>query len=167
MEASKLTIRRRRLCGWHGVITTASVTAATVIMIMTIPFNGLFSRTTWVSQYEMGKTSLDLNEARDDGFFWCSDISWSIYICKQFALLLQADNHTSTSSLSFYRPAALPDAQPTVSKHCRHLLKILWNFQWLCLQCFDAVIVQSLRGSPCAKNVREVSLHFHELDHVA
>jgi len=51
------------------VITTASVTAATVIMIMTIPFNGLFSRTTWVSQYEMGKTSLDLNEARDDGFF--------------------------------------------------------------------------------------------------
>ena len=28
-------------------------------------------------------------------------------------------------------------------------------------------IVQSLRGSPCEKNVREVSLHFHELDHVA
>ena len=27
--------------------------------------------------------------------------------------------------------------------------------------------VQSLRGSPCAKNVREVSLHFHELDHMA
>jgi len=69
MEATKLTIRCRRLCGWHGVITTASVTAATVIMIMTIPFNGLFSRTTWVSQYEMGKTSLDLNEASDDCFF--------------------------------------------------------------------------------------------------
>ena len=30
-----------------------------------------------------------------------------------------------------------------------------------------AQLVQSLRGSPCAKNVREVSLHFHELDHVA
>jgi len=29
------------------------------------------------------------------------------------------------------------------------------------------LIVQSLRGSPCEKNVREVSLHFHELDHVA
>ena len=29
------------------------------------------------------------------------------------------------------------------------------------------IVVQSLRGSPCAKNVREVSLHFHELDHVA
>ena len=30
-------------------------------------FNGLFSRTTGVSQYQKGKTSLDLNEARDDG----------------------------------------------------------------------------------------------------
>ena len=27
----------------------------------------LFSRTTWVSWYHKGKTSLDLNEARDDG----------------------------------------------------------------------------------------------------
>ena len=31
------------------------------------PFNGLFSRTTQVSQYEKGKTSLDLNKTRDDG----------------------------------------------------------------------------------------------------
>ena len=30
-------------------------------------FNGLVSRTTWVSQYQKGKASLDLNEARDDG----------------------------------------------------------------------------------------------------
>jgi len=29
--------------------------------------------------------------------------------------LLQTDNHASTSSLIFYRPNALPDAQPTVS----------------------------------------------------
>ena len=44
------------------------------------PFNGLFSRTTWVSRYQKGKTSLDLNDARDDGGF-CdgSGISWTIY----------------------------------------------------------------------------------------
>ena len=30
---------------------------------------------------------------------------------------LQTDNHTNTSSLNFYRLDALPDAQPTVSKH--------------------------------------------------
>jgi len=31
---------------------------------------------------------------------------------------LQTDNHTSTSPLSYYRPDALPDAQPTALKHC-------------------------------------------------
>jgi len=30
------------------------------------PFDGLFSRKTWVSRYQTGKTSLDLNEAKDD-----------------------------------------------------------------------------------------------------
>ena len=33
------------------------------------PFNGLFSMTIWVSQYQKGKTSVDLNEARDEGFW--------------------------------------------------------------------------------------------------
>ena len=31
------------------------------------PFNGLFSSTSWVSRYQRGKTSLDLNEAGHDG----------------------------------------------------------------------------------------------------
>jgi len=34
---------------------------------------------------------------------------------------LQTDNHTSISSLDFYRPDALPGAQPTVSKHRRQV----------------------------------------------
>jgi len=29
---------------------------------------------------------------------------------------LQTDNHIDTSSLNFYRPVALPETQPTVSK---------------------------------------------------
>jgi len=63
------------------------------------PFNGLFSRTTWVSRYQKGKTSLDLNEARDDGVLGCNDISWTIMqtICTS----LQTDNHINTSSLQF------------------------------------------------------------------
>jgi len=40
-------------------------------MVMTYtalrPFDGLFFRTTCVSRYQKGKTSPDLNEARDDG----------------------------------------------------------------------------------------------------
>jgi len=35
---------------------------------------------------------------------------------------LQTDNHTSTSPLSFYRPDALPAAQPTASKHWRRII---------------------------------------------
>ena len=38
---------------------------------------------------------------------------------------LQTDNHASTSSLSFYRPNALPDAQPTVSKHRRYNVDVI------------------------------------------
>ena len=37
-----------------------------------------FSRTTWVSRYQKGRTSLDLNEARDVGFWDGSGISWTI-----------------------------------------------------------------------------------------
>jgi len=46
-------------------------------------FSGLLSRTTWVSQYRKGKTSLDLNEARSDEVLVCSFIS--LTICKQSA----------------------------------------------------------------------------------
>ena len=77
-------------------------------------FSGLFSKTTWVSRYQKGKTRLDLNEARDDGVLGCSGISWTIMqtICTS----LQIDNHSNNSSLNFYWPDALPDAQPAVSK---------------------------------------------------
>jgi len=37
----------------------------------------------------------------------------------QVCTSLQTDNHTSTSTLSFYRPDALPAAQPTASKQRR------------------------------------------------
>jgi len=49
------------------------------VLLLVLPllhsFNGLFSRTTCVSRYQKGKTSLDLNEARDDGVLGCSGIA--------------------------------------------------------------------------------------------
>jgi len=38
----------------------------------------------------------------------------------QVCTSLQTDNHANTSPLVFYRPDALPVAQPTASKHWRH-----------------------------------------------
>ena len=52
-------------------------------LLLVHSFNGLFFRTTWASQYQKGKTSMDLNEARDDGVLGCSGISWTI--CTQSA----------------------------------------------------------------------------------
>jgi len=68
-------------------------------------FNGPFSRTTQVSRVQKGKTNLDFTEARDQ--------LGHMQVCTS----LQTDNHASTPSLCFYKPDALPAAQPTASKH--------------------------------------------------
>ena len=75
------------------------------------PFNSPFSGTTQVSRYQKGKTNLDFTEASD------SEWQWHQLGHMQVCTLLQTDNHTSTPPLFFYRPDALPAAQPTVSKH--------------------------------------------------
>ena len=75
------------------------------------PFNGPLSGTTQVSQYQKGKTNLDFTEA-DSGWQWHQ--LGHMQVCTS----LQTDDHTSTPPLlCFYRPDALPAAQPTVSKH--------------------------------------------------
>jgi len=93
------------------------------------PFNCLFSRTTWVSQYQKGKTSLDLNETKDDGV-----LGWQWHQLDHMQTIctsLQPDEHTNTWSLNFYRPNALADAKPTVSKHWRHIHALSKNTWWL------------------------------------
>ena len=58
-----------------------------------------------------GKTNLDFTEARD------SEWQWHQLGHMQVCTSLQTDNHASTPPLRFYRPDALPAAQPTASKH--------------------------------------------------
>ena len=75
-------------------------------------FNGPLSGTTRVSRYQKGKTNLDSTEARD------SEWQWHQLGHMQVCTSVQTDNHASTPPLSFfYRPDALPAAQPTASKH--------------------------------------------------
>jgi len=83
----------------------------------THPFNGPFSGTTQVGRYQKGKTNLDFTEARDSKWQWHQ--LGHIQVCTS----LRTDNHASTPLLSFYRPDALPAAQPTASKHRRHKCK--------------------------------------------
>jgi len=87
----------------------------------THPFNGPFSGTTRVSQYQKGKTNLDFTEAR------YSECQWHQLGHMQVCISLQTDNHASTPQLKFfYRPDALPATRPTVSKHRRHIF-FSWN----------------------------------------
>ena len=90
------------------LLTAASSRSFTTLYYMyhthTHPFNGLFSGTTRLSQYQKGKTNLDFTEARDSG------ISWAISVCTS----LQTDNHASTPPLSFLQ-AGCPSCRPTNS----------------------------------------------------
>ena len=64
-----------------------------------------------VSWYRKGKTTVDFTEARD------SELQWHQLGHMQVCTLLQTDNHASTNTTQFfYKPDALPAAQPTVSK---------------------------------------------------
>jgi len=75
------------------------------------PFNSPLSRTIWVSRYQKGKTNLNLlKQEKVSG----SGISWAIY--KSAPGRIQTTTPTPHHSV-FYRPHALPAAQPTVSKH--------------------------------------------------
>ena len=72
------------------------------------PFNGLFSRTTWVSRYQKGKTNLDFTGARD------SEWQWHQLGHMQVRTSLQTDNHASTPLLCFLQ-AGCPSCHPTNS----------------------------------------------------
>jgi len=73
----------------------------------------LFSGTTRVSRYQKGKTNLEFAGARDSEWQWHQLGHNFMQVCTS----LQTDNHASTPPLSFYRPDALPAAQPTASNH--------------------------------------------------
>ena len=79
----------------------------------TRPFNSPLSGTTRVSRYQKGKTNLDFTEARDVSG---SGISWAMCKCapRSRQITTPAPRHSD-----FYRPDALPAAQPTASKHWR------------------------------------------------
>ena len=74
------------------------------------------------SRYQKSKTGT--------GFKWSKrwwDCWMAVALAGPYANILhltQTDNHTNTSSLNFYRPNALPDTKPTVSKHWSTFLLI-------------------------------------------
>jgi len=79
--------------------------------VHTHAFNGPLFGTTQVSRYQTGKANLDLLEQE---IVSGSGISWAI--CKSAPCSRQITIPAPHYSV-FYRPDALPAAQPTASKH--------------------------------------------------
>ena len=75
---------------------------------------GPLSRTTRVSRYQKGKTNMDFTEARDS--------EWQWHQLGHMQVCMPAPHHSY-----FYRPEAFPAAQPTASKHIRHIKEIHTN----------------------------------------
>jgi len=76
------------------------------------PFYGLFSKTTWVSRARKVEPFWILIKQEMMGWQW-HQLDHMEIICTSF----KTENDASISSLSFYRPDAVPDAQTRVSKH--------------------------------------------------
>ena len=93
------------------------------IYIYTHPFNGPLSGTTQVGRYQKGKTNLDLLKQETVSG---NGISWAI--CKSAPRSRQITTPAPHYSV-FYRPDALPAAQPTASKHWRQLVRLQHYWQ--------------------------------------
>ena len=94
------------LCYLHRVHTHARTHART--HTHTHLFNGPFSRTTRVGQYQKSKTNLDFTEARDSEWQWHQ--LGHMHVCTS----LQTENHAITPPLSFLQ-AGCPSCRPTNS----------------------------------------------------
>jgi len=87
------------------------------------PFNGPLSRTTRVSRYQKGKPIwILLKQETVSG----SGISWAV--CKSAPRSRQITTPAPHHSV-FYRPDALPAAQPTASKHWRQKMSVVFIVQ--------------------------------------
>jgi len=64
-----------------------------------------------VGRYQKGKTNLDFTEARDSEWQWHQLGHMQVYTS------LQTNKPFQHPTTVFYRPDALPAAQPTASKH--------------------------------------------------
>ena len=131
-----------------GVAEVAQITPHTQ------PFNGLFSRTTWVSRYQKGKTNLDYTGARD------SEWQWHQLGHMQVCTSLHTDNHASTPPLCFLQ-AGCPSCRPTNS--VKALKARIMNYKQTMPHYFHHTttttdVLQPLSSSTCVRLSRHLQL---------
>ena len=111
-------------CFWYMYFAYSQQTAENGMTVsgqtytrFTHRFNGPLSGTTQVSRYQKVKPIwILLKQETVSG----NSISWDIHVCKSAPRSRQITTPAPHHSV-FYRPDALPAAQPTASKHWRQL----------------------------------------------
>ena len=101
------------------------------------PFNSLFSRTTWVSRYQKGKTNLEFTGARDSEWQWHQ--LGHMQVCTSLQTLTTPVPHHGFSGRMPWNCFIINNiymhTQPTASKHWRHslwtLLVLIFKMNWL------------------------------------
>ena len=104
---------RQMIVDTYSALATFMFSPSDYKVQRTHPFNGPLSRTTRVSRYQKGKTSVDFTEARDSERQW-HQLHHTTKVCTS----LQRDNHASTPPLSFLQ-AGCHSCRPTESKQWR------------------------------------------------
>jgi len=105
------------------------ITYVCVCKVLLVPFDGFFSRTSWVSRHQKGRTILDFNEARDDGWQW-HQLDHMQIMCTS----LQTDNHAAlhhsffTGRMLFLLPNQ--KCQSTEGKVALYYLSTLCMWWW-------------------------------------
>jgi len=121
------TLHCTNVCWTNGLLLSSVMVIACAVLIgdksvttshththtHTHAVNSPLSGTTRVSRYQKSKTNVDFTEATDREWQWHQ--LGHMQVCTS----LQTDNHVSTPPLSFYRPDALPAAQPNSVKALR------------------------------------------------
>jgi len=114
----------------EGLMETMELYHSLLLLLLLLqPLYGLFSKTTWVSRHQKGKTNLDFTGARDSEWQWhqlghmqvCISLCLGLprwAICKSAPCPRQITTPAPHHSI-FYRPDALPAALPIASKHWR------------------------------------------------
>jgi len=96
---------------WYTVLTSVPS-----YPLDTHAFNGPLSGTTWVSQYQKGKTDLDFTEARDSEWQASAEPYASLHVAPD----RQPHQHPTTQIFTGRVPFLPPNQQSQSTEGCRH-----------------------------------------------
>ena len=114
----------------------------------------IFSGTIWVSWHQKSKPFWILLKQETIRWQW-HQLDHMEIICTS----LKTDNHAITSPFSFYKPDALPAAQPTAWKHWRHRFMRKIAIKPDCLHVFHTCQYSAVLATATRRHCLNIKYH--------